>query len=120
MKICKIFTFDAAHKLPDEECYGACRNLHGHQWTLEVEVEGPVTDKGWVMNFKDLKKTVSEIVDELDHSYLNDKYPITTAECMSTSLACEIDSHLPEGVELSRLVLWETPTSCVTVTRDDL
>ena len=85
MKITKIIEFSAAHQLPNEECYGKCSNVHGHTYRLEVTVEGEITNKGWVMNFKDLKKIMMELIDRYDHSFLNDRAEfknLTTAEVM--------------------------------------
>jgi len=71
--VTKEFSFDCAHMLTGHE--GPCKNLHGHTYKLQVEVtsysgvqeEGP--SKGMIVDFKDLKQIVKElIVDKLDHS----------------------------------------------------
>ena len=73
----KVFQFDCAHMLSGHE--GLCKNLHGHTYTLEVEVqattptevipEGP--SAGMVVDFSDLKAIVKEaIVDKYDHSFI--------------------------------------------------
>jgi len=104
MRVCKIFRFDAAHYLPEYE--GKCRNMHGHTWTLEVEVSGSVR-KGMVMDFAVLKSLVKEkVIDCLDHSLLNDIIPNPTCE----NLLFWIRRSL--GLEgLARLRLYETPDS---------
>jgi len=118
MRITKIMTFDSAHMLPNEECYGKCRNLHGHTYKLEVTVDGPVTSKGWVMNFKELKEIMKKYVDRFDHAFLNDLQElgdITTAERMVEYLWFEMEKDIdripPELLHLSKIRLWETPTS---------
>ena len=40
MMIEKIFSFDSAHFLPHVPDDHKCRNLHGHTYTLKVEVIG--------------------------------------------------------------------------------
>lgn len=110
--IAKILTFDAAHSLPDH--LGKCRNVHGHTYTVEVTVEGPVksgghTD-GMIMDFADLSSRAAElVVDPLDHRYLNDLFDFApTAEALAAwALATLRDAGLP----VVRVRLWETPTS---------
>ena len=117
MKIGKWFEFEASHKLPDKEEYGACRNLHGHTYKLLVEIEGPVKEEfGWVCNFKDLKSFVNQaVIDKLDHSHLNDYLDIPTCE----NLVGWIYFQLDQGpYYISRLKLFETSTSYAEWTHD--
>ena len=121
MKISKVFTFDAAHKLPKDECYGKCSNLHGHTYKLIVTMEGPVNEKGWVINFSDLKKIVNKVVESVDHTYLNDVFSgIPTAENLIKELFDFISAELnlfngdKDGADLTELTLYETPDSFVT------
>ena len=51
MTIGSTFTFEAAHKLPNEEVYGKCKKLHGHRYELTVIVKGDMCDKGWICNY---------------------------------------------------------------------
>ena len=56
-------SFDSAHFLAGYE--GKCRNLHGHRWTVEVEVGGEKLmqdgqTRGMVVDFGDLKKDLRE------------------------------------------------------------
>jgi len=121
MKIGKTFTFAAAHQLPNEDCYGACSNMHGHTYTLKVIIEGRVNEKGWVMNFKDLKRIVQKYVDQYDHTLLNDHFEVSTAELMGIEMFKNINKDLiMHEVKLDSLTLWETPTSFITVTDEDL
>src|SRR5574343_78633 len=84
MIITKEFSFDSAHQLPNEECYGNCRNLHGHTYKLIVSVDLVINEKGWVMNFKDLKAIVNELfISKYDHWFLNYYFTISTAEYMA-------------------------------------
>lgn len=63
--------FAAAHRL--EEYGGKCEALHGHNWRVEVGVEGPALDEiGLLLDFKVLKRIVGELLEELDHTLLND------------------------------------------------
>jgi 6-pyruvoyltetrahydropterin/6-carboxytetrahydropterin synthase len=77
------FRFEAAHRLPHHP--GKCRELHGHSYLLEVTVERPVdATTGLAMDFADLKAIVRrEVVDVLDHRYVNDIIENPTAEVMA-------------------------------------
>ena len=83
MKICRRETFNAAHRLfrpewNDEknlQVFGKCShpNYHGHNYVLEVWIEGeidPIT--GFVMDLKHLKEIIlDEIIERFDHRNLN-------------------------------------------------
>jgi 6-pyruvoyltetrahydropterin/6-carboxytetrahydropterin synthase len=63
--------FAAAHNL--REFYGKCENLHGHNWFVEVKVRADEVDKiGLVMDFGVMKKLLNEVLDLIDHKYLNE------------------------------------------------
>lgn len=47
-----------------------CEPLHGHNYDVIVEIEGEITDVGWVWDFGDLKRSTKAIIDELDHQFL--------------------------------------------------
>src|SRR3989442_13110592 len=77
--VTRAFAFEAAHQLPWHA--GACRNLHGHGYRLEVTVAGPLNDDGIVIDFADVAAVVRrEVVDRYDHTYLNDLLDNPTAE----------------------------------------
>ncbi|MEX0785085.1 MAG: 6-carboxytetrahydropterin synthase, partial [Dehalococcoidia bacterium] len=59
--------FAAAHFATFE---GSCEALHGHNYDVIVEVEGELTDEGWVVDFRVLKSLAREICGELDHKFL--------------------------------------------------
>lgn len=117
--VTKIFMFEASHHLPHYE--GACHNLHGHSYKLEVTVGGNVETNtsnpkcGMIIDFKDLKQIVKEVaVDKYDHSYLNDFFENPTAEIMVEQISLDIMKKLPKGVYLVSCNLWETTTSYAT------
>jgi 6-pyruvoyltetrahydropterin/6-carboxytetrahydropterin synthase len=47
-----------------------CEAVHGHNWTVGVDVEGPPGPHGMVVDFIALRDCVSEIVAGLDHKML--------------------------------------------------
>lgn len=114
--VTKQFMFEASHKLPYYE--GACHNLHGHSYKLEVTVIGDIikdtnhAKRGMIIDFKDLKDIVKKVaVDKYDHSYLNVFFENPTAEIMVHKIAMDIMKELPKGVTLVSCKLWETTTS---------
>lgn len=73
MEIYKIFTLEAAHRLPNVPESHKCRRLHGHSFRVEVRVRGPVDPAaGWVQDFADLSRAFQPIYEQLDHRYLNE------------------------------------------------
>jgi 6-pyruvoyltetrahydropterin/6-carboxytetrahydropterin synthase len=73
MQIVKTFRFEAAHWLPHFPDGHKCRRLHGHSFEVEVVVAGPVDEHtGVVMDFGELKRVVSPLIDRLDHYCLNE------------------------------------------------
>lgn len=86
MKISKVFTFEASHRLPRHE--GRCRRLHGHSYSLEVTVEGPVSkESGFVIDYGEIKKVVSPIIEMFDHRHLNCFIQYPSAENIATHVA---------------------------------
>jgi len=64
-----ITSFSAAHQLKEFE--GACENLHGHNWKIEVYVTSKTLgEAGIVMDFRVLKKHVNAVMADLDHKFL--------------------------------------------------
>jgi len=47
-----------------------CEPVHGHNWRVAVEVDGPPDAHGMVVDFILLRDTLSEIVARLDHRML--------------------------------------------------
>ena len=118
VSVTKEFTFDSCHQL--KEYNGACARLHGHTYKLQVTVEGKLDNIGMVLDFKELKTYVQEmIIKPLDHYNLNDKLWFnTTAENMVVYFYELLEKYfitLSEKEEryiaIKEVKLWETPTS---------
>lgn len=128
MRVTKELSFDTAHMLTGHA--GLCRNLHGHTYHLFVDVEGTPSEDGMVIDFKELKQCMNEVVVErFDHAYMYDTrsdiesslakmleaqglrtvaLPFrTTAENLSKYFFEELSSR----VNVSAVRLMETPTS---------
>jgi 6-pyruvoyltetrahydropterin/6-carboxytetrahydropterin synthase len=133
VKVTTELEFSAAHRLfnpewteeRNQEVFGGCANpnWHGHNYELQVTVEGQVNPAtGFVIDFRDLKSLVdSRVIEDLDHRNLDLDVPwltgiISSAENLVVAIWARLVDGLPEGVELSKLILWETPRSFVEYT----
>jgi 6-pyruvoyltetrahydropterin/6-carboxytetrahydropterin synthase len=110
-------TFCAGHALRGYQ--GKCANPHGHNYKVQVFVEGPALDSvGLLHDFSDLKRAIRGIVEVVDHKYLNDQAPFDainpSAENIAKYFYDEISRQMmamPEGVRIERVTIWETDTS---------
>ena len=59
--------FSACHFIPGHE---KCSRLHGHSYIVRLILKGEIGENGMVMDFVKLKKTLKEMVEELDHRIL--------------------------------------------------
>lgn len=133
VKIRRIETFSAAHRLHNDNLsaeenlrlFDKCNTLHGHNYKVEVEVKGEIDrTTGMVINISDLKKTMAEVLVQLDHQNLNEidhfkrnNIP-TTAENIVCFLFDQLSQKISElnlglGVKLSSVVLHETEKNIV-------
>lgn len=60
--------FSAAHFITFAG--NVCERLHGHNYGLEVEIEGPLDENAYVIDFIALRDAAKEITDALDHRML--------------------------------------------------
>ena len=111
MDIFKVFTIEAAHRLPNVPDGHKCARLHGHSFRIELHVSGePDPRLGWVMDFAELKSAFLPIYERLDHHYLNDIDGLDNPT--SERLAVWIWEQLKPRVPLlSEVVVHETCTS---------
>jgi len=111
--------FAAAHRLT--MVGEKCENLHGHNWRIEVCVEGPELDEGGVLlDFGVLKKHVAVIMKTLDHRFLNDLEMFgesvpPSSENIARYIAVSLEKRLGEGpARVTRVSAWESDNSCAT------
>ena len=134
IRITKEFKFEMAHAIHGYD--GLCKNIHGHSYKLWVTIRGEVRKEkghqkdGMVMDFDVLKSIVKPaIINKYDHSLvLNAKSPHAdidlsafekvfylpyqpTSENIVMDIANFIQSKLPNGIELYKVILSETATS---------
>jgi 6-pyruvoyltetrahydropterin/6-carboxytetrahydropterin synthase len=72
MKIAAEYSFEAAHRLPMVPTDHKCHRLHGHNYKVEVSINGELDRRGFVIDYAELDAAVQPLIDQLDHRYLND------------------------------------------------
>jgi 6-pyruvoyltetrahydropterin/6-carboxytetrahydropterin synthase len=122
--VTRKFTFSAAHRYWRAEwsaeenvrAFGNLTVVHGHNYTLDVTLAGPIDPiTGMVMDLTELKRVVGEaVVGRFDHADLNQD-PLFASGTIPTTenLACAVWELLAPklGAErLYRIRLWEDPT----------
>jgi 6-pyruvoyltetrahydropterin/6-carboxytetrahydropterin synthase len=119
----KIVTqFAAAHRL--ENFYGKCESLHGHNWKVEVFLAGQSLDSaGLLMDFGVVKARTKEVLEEIDHKYLNELEAFKDRNPSSENLARYLYERLgavfnDDGVKVHRVNVWESDTSCASYYQD--
>jgi 6-pyruvoyltetrahydropterin/6-carboxytetrahydropterin synthase len=136
IRITKRFHFEMAHTLYEYD--GLCRNIHGHSYNLEVTIAGEPRNEpghpkdGMVLDFSELKNIVkTQIVNRFDHALMvsnqvaeNQQELLRqtterfisvdfqpTSENIAAYIAQILQHHLPAGVILFSIRLYETVTS---------
>jgi len=110
-------TFSSGHALRGYK--GKCENPHGHNYRVQVTLEGAQLDGiGLLVDFTHLKEVLRTIIKRLDHQFINDLEPFTTvnpsAENMAKYFYHEVSGqlkNLPPGTRVSDVVIWETDTA---------
>jgi len=136
IRVTKRFHFEMAHTLYEYD--GLCRNIHGHSYNLEVTLIGEPRSQqnhpkdGMVLDFSELKEAVkTQIVSRFDHALMvNRLVPDEQKELLNKTtnrliivdfqpttenivayIAEILQQHLPAGVTLFSIRLYETVTA---------
>ena len=105
--------FAAGHALRNYK--GKCENVHGHNYRVQVTLEGEELDAtGLLVDFVELKKVLNRIIDTMDHQFLNEVPPFTELNPSAENMAKYIFDELERGLggevpgRVSMVKLWET------------
>lgn len=126
-KVTKTIEFCYGHRLLNYA--GKCRHLHGHNGTVEVDIELPGLDgRGMVQDFSDIKNILKRWIDEtLDHQLLlckddplvpvlqqrGEKFLVLEQNPTAENMARMIYEYArANGLPVTEVRLWETPSSC--------
>lgn len=133
VKVGRRITFNAAHRLhnpswsdeKNQAVFGKCNspNYHGHNYTLETWVEGPIDpETGYVIDLSELKKIIKEEVEEpFDHRNFNLDVPeFADLNPTAENIAKVIYEKLKPRLKEFKLVikLKETENNFVEYTKD--
>ena len=103
----KEFAFSASHQLSGLPENHPCSKLHGHNYTVIVELRGPINSVGFVKDYRELDLVKRYIDSHLDHGHLNDLLLFNpTAELLAKFLYDEFKQYYPE---LYAVEVCETP-----------
>ena len=131
LSVVRRATFAAAHVLrrPDwsearnRAVFGKCCGEHGHNYELEVAVEGtPDPATGMVIDLKTLDQVMRQaVVEAVDHRHLNRDVPwlegvLPTAENLALAFWDRLEAALPD-VRLRRVRLVESENNSAVVER---
>jgi len=112
-------TFAAGHALRNYK--GKCENVHGHNFKVQVVIEGEKLDEtGLLVDFIDVKNAMRAIIDRLDHVFLNDIEPFTIknpsaeniAEYFFTEMSQSLKTTVP--IRIREVKIWETDIQSAT------
>ena len=135
LTVSKECRFDAAHVLTNHT--GLCKNLHGHTYRVVVEVAEAADDQDMVIDFKDLKQVMREVIkDRFDHAFIYNegsgsereiaeviaKHGMKSAGLPFRSTAENLARHFFGGlaahVNVVSVKVFETPESCAEYRRN--
>jgi 6-pyruvoyltetrahydropterin/6-carboxytetrahydropterin synthase len=113
-------SFAAGHALRNYK--GACENVHGHNFKIQVTIEGQELDQtGMLVDFLDVKQSMRDVIARLDHKFLNDVPPFDvknpSAENIAEYFYEELTSGLvsnPVPVRVREVKVWETDIQSAT------
>jgi 6-pyruvoyltetrahydropterin/6-carboxytetrahydropterin synthase len=129
--VTKRLDFCYGHRLLDYE--GICKHPHGHNAVVEIEIQAESLDRrNMVTDFSDIKNVMKAWIDrELDHKMIlraDDPLARTLQEMGEPIFVVDsnptveriarllFDVSREQGLPVTRITVWETPTSWATYT----
>ena len=112
--------FASAHALRNYK--GRCENIHGHNWKVRVTIEGERLDEtGLLVDFIDVKNLMGQILDRIDHQFLNEIPPFDVVNPSAENIAEYFWQKMSEGlmntpvpVKITEVKIWETDIQSAT------
>ena len=118
LRLTKRVTFSAMHELrspaltepQNRAIFGKCYNLHGHDYRLEVTVEGQLDEKTGLICDRDFfdAKLDKYVVKKYNGKNLNDFFSNTTGEILVSEFLCILEKLL-KPLNVVGIKLEETP-----------
>jgi 6-pyruvoyltetrahydropterin/6-carboxytetrahydropterin synthase len=113
-------TFAAGHALRGYK--GKCENVHGHNYRVRVTLQGDSLDQiGLLYDFVHLKQMMKDVIQVLDHRFMNEIPPFDTVNPSAENIAKyfyqQAAQKLPQaasGARLASVTVWESDTTYAT------
>jgi 6-pyruvoyltetrahydropterin/6-carboxytetrahydropterin synthase len=122
--------FNAAHKLynpqwteeKNQQVFGKCanQNWHGHNYELIITIKGEINPAtGFLMDARELSTIIQDrVCEKLDHRNLNMDVDfmqgiLASTENLAVAIWNQLTPHLPAGVKLHCVKIYETPRICI-------
>ena len=129
--VTKRIEFCYGHRLMDYD--GVCRHPHGHNAVVEIHIDADSLDgRNMVVDFSDIKRLIKGWIDrELDHKMIlrqddplveplralgEPMYLLESNPTVERIAQLIFDKSREQGLPVSRVTVWETPTSWATYT----
>jgi 6-pyruvoyltetrahydropterin/6-carboxytetrahydropterin synthase len=71
-RIGRTYRFESAHHLPHLPDGHKCKNLHGHNYRVEVVLSGVPDSRGFVKDFAEIDAEIMPLIEKVDHRLLNE------------------------------------------------
>ncbi|MBM4017008.1 MAG: 6-carboxytetrahydropterin synthase QueD [Planctomycetes bacterium] len=109
--------FSAAHNLRGYK--GKCERLHGHNWRVDLRLAGARLNRGgMLLDFVDAKRILADVLEPLDHAYLNEVPPLDrvnpSSENLARVIAQGVARRLPRGLRVASVTCWESARCAAT------
>ena len=103
--------FSAAHNLRAYK--GKCEHLHGLNWRVDLLLEGgDLGDDGMLLDFREAREILRDVLDRFDHAYLNEVPPFDrmnpSSENLARVIAEGVAERLPAHVRVASVTVWES------------
>jgi len=121
MRLTRRYRFSASHRLDtpaltaeeNRKLYGKCNNPygHGHNYVLDVTIEGPPDASGQVANRSALDSLIAQrVLTRLDHKNLNQEMPgtVATTENLAFAIRGLLTGDWPLRARLHKVRISET------------
>jgi 6-pyruvoyltetrahydropterin/6-carboxytetrahydropterin synthase len=113
-------TFAAGHALRNYK--GKCENVHGHNFRVQVTIEGEHLDEtGLLVDFIDVKNQMRAVIERLDHQFLNEIAPFDVKNPSAENIAEYFYQEMmmglagtPVPVQIQEVKVWETDIQSAT------
>lgn len=110
----KLYSFEAAHRLPCVSAGHKCARMHGHSYRVEIALCGSVDPAtGWLVDFAVIDAAWAPLYGQFDHHTLNDIPGLDNPTC--ENLCSFIWNAMAGKVpHLAAVTVWETADACCT------